>query len=152
MKCESCIEKFLKADGTATPISVKLHIADCPSCRQKISAMQKAIVLAKETMPFTMEKDLSDSIMRQVMQTTPASVQSVSLLKWIAVGFVIFLGILLIPFNSSMHDIRLWAGGIFDIFITVVFGLFITIYVSLFTASLFKNDMFSKKIAKLIRS
>lgn len=152
MKCESCIEKFLKADGGATPISVKLHMANCPSCRQKISGMQTAMGLAKESMPFTMKKDLSGSIMQQVMQMTPHSAQSVSVLKWIAVGFVILLGILLIPFNSSMHDIRLWTGGIFDIFITVVFGLFITIYVSLFTASLFKNDMFSKKIAKLIRS
>lgn len=148
-ECRKYLNLYMKNGRLG--LSVRFHAARCPKCREEILRLETALKTVQGISPFQMERDVSGYVMQRIMSLPPYNAPAVSIGKWLSAGLLILISIFLIPFNSSMQEMRLWAGGMFDIFLTVVMGLVISVYAGMFTISLFKTPYMQAKIAKLIR-
>ncbi len=155
MKCEHITDIYLKAGRSgAIPFSVRIHMLTCSKCRKEIEAFQMIQNSLMEEGPddIPAEKDLCSSVMQQISLMPGYKEPRISSMKWILAGMVILTGIFLIPFNPSMQWIRNYFGELFDVSLTLVLGLAVSLYCSAFAATHIRPAVLKEKFNRLFQS
>ncbi|MDR3237951.1 MAG: hypothetical protein LBT84_05555 [Spirochaetia bacterium] len=151
MNCEDHISHYLKRESIdRLPFLVKIHLLWCGKCRREIPALRKNLAAYRGIFPYAMKRDMSDSIMRSVCKMLPYKRGAVSESKWIISGCILLGSIFLMPFNNSMQWVRDSFGEFFDIPLTIVMGMAISLYITLFAASHLKNFGLRSKIDRIL--
>jgi len=78
---------------------------------------------------------MSEEIMTRIIHREIAFEKNVSDFKWVSSGLIIFASIILIHYSKTFSWVKLFYGGIFEVPFSIVMGLTITVYASLFVYS-----------------
>ena len=79
-----------------------------------------------------MKEDMTEIIMNSIYANAHIFRKNISSTKWISVGSLIFLSIIGITFSDSIIWLRSHFGVSFEVPLSIVMGLAITIYVCLY--------------------
>jgi len=151
MKCEKTMEKYLEQDDyTRLPIMLRMHLLFCRRCRNEIRLLSDTMDYFQETSPFHMDRDISESVMNRILKLDENYSHTMSNFKWLAVGSFIILSIMALPFNESFTWMKGHFGGNLEIPLTMVMGVGITIYVSLFAGTHPEAFQYRDKIERFI--
>ena len=150
MNCKKTIDRYLQSEHIEkVPWMVRLHTLFCPYCRKEVQAMQKKYNELTKEHPFEMHRDISASIMLEVMQSPIQYEKQISYFNWISVGIVIIASRFLITFSDTYQWLNRVFGGNFEVPLNIVLGSVISTYAALFIGSHLKDmKRFSKYIQK----
>ncbi len=133
MKCNKIIKRFLELENFLTlPLRMRWHILWCENCKEEISLLQDRLVEIRKSQPFVMKEDMTEVIMNSIYANTYVLSNNISSTKWVTVGTLIFLSIIGITFSDSIIWLKSHFGVSFEVPLSIVMGLAITIYVSLY--------------------
>jgi hypothetical protein len=137
MNCETIQRRFFEMDNQSrVPLSVRVHMLHCARCRRKINELAERFDSLLADSPFIMDRDLCEKIMKDVFQSEVRYEHQVSGLQWGAVGALILISMVLIPFSNSFGWLRHYFGRGLEIPLSIVLGLAFTIYA---LAGIFSN-------------
>jgi hypothetical protein len=129
MKCNRIVERFLeREDNNSIPLSMRLHLVVCHSCRREIFELRNLFRSLRDVTPFDMDVDLSDLVMYRIKESEINYGNTISSIKWLIVGSVIFASIFLIHFSHSLLWLKFHLGRDLLIPLNIVMGLVISIY------------------------
>lgn len=150
MNCKTTIDRYLHSNHiNKVPLLVRLHTFFCPYCRKEIQAMQNKYKRLAQDQPFEMHRDISTSIMLEVLQSPIQYKKQVSYFKWISVGVVIVASRFLVSFSDTYIWLNQEFGGNYELPLNIVLGSVISVYSALFIGSHLKDmKRFSKYIQK----
>jgi hypothetical protein len=130
------MQKFLESESSAfIPFAVTWHILFCKKCRTEIFALRDKFKELKNGAAYTVPVDLTESIMYKINLLEVQYEHNVSNFKWILVGTVIFSSLMLFTFSDSFMSLKPFFGRVLEVPISIVMGVGITIYASLFIGS-----------------
>ena len=136
MKCEKVINDFLNQDDSRYPaFLIRVHIALCSKCREEIKALQNIFIQARTGSPFKMPQNLTDQVMRVVLNSDAVYEKNISSAKWLFTGLVILASIFLVSYSDSLIWLRSHFGSILEVPLFIVLGFVITIYSALYIGS-----------------
>ncbi len=136
MKCEKVMDRYFQLDvDDGVPMSIRIHMLMCPGCRKEVQFIEKQLVSLEGDFPYIMEHDAADTVMQLVRMSSVQYRKEVSSFNWILSGFIIFSGILLLPFNKSLSWLNDYYGGQLLFPLHVVMGILISIYAVLYVGT-----------------
>ncbi len=100
MTCEKAMELLVGAkDARSLPFLAKLHLRRCAACGREARRLDMALASLRDLLPAA--PDLSDAVMSAIRRDPLRDPETVSLGKWIGVGFLIMLSIAVAPFGAD---------------------------------------------------
>jgi hypothetical protein len=122
MTCEEAMRDYLSRDNHA-PLGEALlaHLADCTTCRGEVDAMRSALHSLVVDQPG-LDCDLSGAILERINE------EQLPISAWLLPGLLILVGMLWLPFSGELAALRSLVGAAFDLTISLVMGICLTIY------------------------
>ena len=135
MRCDKAMRRIMERDdGTGYSLSLRLHLRRCARCRAEADALNAAIEeLTRAPLPFP-GIDVSDAVMAEV-ERLESYRRDVPMYNWVGGGFAILVGIVLVSFSDSFAWLRGSFGRNFEMPLSIVLGIVITLYASAFIAT-----------------
>lgn len=129
MKCNKAVDEFLKLeDFSSLPLILRFHIIFCGECRKEIARLKKILTVMNNDALYKATKDISSSVMDIIRRESAFTVKTISGTKWVGIGSVIFLSILLINFSDSFVWLKNEFGSEYTIPLSIVMGFVLTAY------------------------
>ena len=130
---ERIMKKYLEIDNNNDlPLSVRIYMLIYPSFRKEVNNMSKQLEIFKQDSPFKSRFDITGDIMIRIREIELDYDYSISSIKWLIGGSVIFASILLIPFSNSLTWLKTQFGSAIEVPIGLVLGAVITLYSCLY--------------------
>jgi membrane glycosyltransferase len=127
------INKFLKSDtNRPIPLDIRLYMLLFPKAKNNIKKLKKELEVVKHETPFFMERDMSNSIMEQIIRIEVDYVNYMSYSKWIMAGLIIFASVFLISYSNSFIWMKSYFGTSLELPLNIITGVIITLYSILF--------------------
>jgi hypothetical protein len=135
MKCDKVVEKYLKLeDYSAVPLILKIHILLCRECRKEISGLKKVFSLMINDSPYKSATDISTSVMNIIRAQHVSAEKTISGIKWVSIGTIIFSSILLVNYSESFIWLKVEFGSDYTIPMNIVMGFILTAYSAILIA------------------
>jgi len=129
MKCHKAVEEYLKIeDYNQVPFFLKLHIITCRDCRNEISRLGKLFELIGKDSIYKSRSTISSSVMDVIRRESIYSAKTISGVKWVTIGTVIFISILLINFSESFVWLKNEFGSDYTVPLSIVMGFVLSAY------------------------
>jgi hypothetical protein len=136
MMYEKMMNRFLELDNdTELPFTLRLFMLLSPGYRREVNNLREQIKALRKEAPFVMPCDMSPEIMESILVLAIRHDYGVSSLKWLFVGIVIWLSIILFSFSDSLIPMADYFGAHLLVPINIVLGLGISIYAAIYMAS-----------------
>ncbi len=134
MKCDDAIRRILEHDdGTEYPARLRLHLRRCGSCRAEAEGLRCAVEELRRG-PFSApDIDVGDAVMAEI-ERMQSYRRNVPLYNWLGGGLAILGGIVLVSFSDSFAWLQISIGRNFEMPLSIVLGIVITLYASAFIA------------------
>jgi hypothetical protein len=147
MKCDRAIEEYLKLDNSSCmPLMLRFHIMLCRKCRYEIKKLDMTFLLLRKDSPYYSPNNIALSVMNILRSGKVATCKTVSGLKWVSSGAIIFSSIVLINFSESFIWLKKEFGSHYIIPLSIVMGLVLTAYSAILIAC---NYEYIKKYIEL---
>ncbi len=129
MKCSKAVEDYLKLENNShTPFILKLHLMFCRECREEAVRLKKVFNLLKNDSVYKSPYDIKTSVMDIIRSESVYVVKTISGLKWVTIGSIIFFSILLINFSDSFLWLKIEFGSDYTIPMSIVMGFVFSAY------------------------
>ncbi|MDY6934446.1 MAG: hypothetical protein SVZ03_09525 [Spirochaetota bacterium] len=129
INCDKIITRFLEMeDYRVIPLNIRVHMLFCNRCRVEVYMLKDALDEIREFNPFPLRKDLTDEIMQKILLTETPYKKEISTFNWVTAGLIIFLSIFLISYSEPMIWLKNQFGNNFEVPLSIVLGLIISIY------------------------
>ncbi|HSV97828.1 MAG TPA: hypothetical protein VLM75_12975 [Spirochaetota bacterium] len=134
MKCDDALRRIIEHDdGARYPARLRLHLRRCARCRAEAEGLRFAVgALRRGPLPVP-DIDVSDAVMAEIGRMESYG-RNVPLYNWLGGGLAIVGGIVLVSFSDSFALLRNSFGRNFEMPLSIVLGLAITLYASAFIA------------------
>ena len=140
MKCEKAVEEYLKIEGNShTPVLLKIHIFFCSECRKEIARLKKLFILLRNDSLYKSSRDMTSSVMDILRRESIYTAKTISGLKWVTIGSIIFFSILLLNFSESFLWLKNEFGSDLTIPLSIVMGFAFTAYATVLVACNYEN-------------
>ena len=140
MKCDKVVEEYLKyEDFYHIPFVLKLHILLCGDCRREIFGIKSIFILLKSDSLYKLPYDITPSVMDRIRIENVYSIRTISGIKWVAIGSVIFISILLINFSESFLWMKSEFGSDYTLPLSIVLGSVFTAYAAVVVGCNYEN-------------
>ncbi|HNU91178.1 MAG TPA: hypothetical protein PKO25_04850 [Spirochaetota bacterium] len=135
MKCDEAMRRLLEHDNApGYPLPLRLHLRRCAHCRAEEARLRAALEELKAVALSPRDMDISDAVMAGI-ERLESYRRDVPMYNWIGGGLAILGGIVLISFSDSFAWLRGSFGGDFEVPLSIVLGIVITLYASAFIAT-----------------
>jgi hypothetical protein len=153
MRCESFLDRYDLLDAGEEPgILLRLHLARCPRCQEKVLAVNGALAAYREESAapgfdeeggsmregafFAVEEDerVDERIMAAV-RLLPKPRREANVRDWAIAGGLIVASMALIPFDQSISSIKEIFGTSYALPLSLVLGIALTVYAAVFIAT-----------------
>lgn len=135
MKCDEAMRRVLEHDdGSHRPVLLRLHLRRCARCRAEAAALDAALRELRQTPLSRRDMDVSDAVMAEI-ERLESYRRDVPMYNWVGGGLAILGGIVLVSFSDSFAWLRGSFGGDFEVPLSIVLGIVITLYASAFIAT-----------------
>ncbi len=132
MRCERIIREYLELeDRSRIPFAMRIHILLCRGCRSEIVLMNRVFSSMRRDTPYRAGIDFAPAIMDIIRRESGYAERTISGIKWIAIGTVIFFSILLVNFSESYLWLNDTFGSNYTIPVSIVMGFAFTAYASI---------------------
>jgi len=133
MRCNKMLQAFFESEESCyVPFLVRWHMMFCKSCRSEILAMRNIFRNARIHSTVAIPRDLTDSIMAKIGDSSELFEKSISFYRWLFVGIVIFASMFLISFSNSFTWLKQQFGSVLEIPVNIVLGFVISLYAASF--------------------
>ncbi len=135
MKCDDAMRRVLEHDDrTEYPVLLRLHLRRCARCRAEAGRIRSAVEeLRRMPLPVA-EIDVGDAVMAEI-ERMESYRRKVPLYNWAAGGMAILGGVVLVSFSDSFAWLQSSFGRNFEMPLSIVLGVVITLYASAFIAT-----------------
>ncbi len=135
MKCDEAMRRVLEqGEGWGRSLSLRLHLRRCARCRAEAAALDAALRELRQTPLPGSDIDVSDAVMAEI-ERRESYRRDVPMYNWVGGGLVILGSIVLVSFSDSLAWLRGSYGGNFEVPLSIVLGIVITLYASAFIAT-----------------
>lgn len=141
MRCETFLDRYDLLDAGEEPgMALRLHLARCPSCRDRVAAMDAALAAyreeaADEAARLSPEAErLEDHIMAAV-RLLPKPKRELHANDWAMAGLVLLGALALIPFDANFGIIKAFFGTSYSLPFALVVGVALTVFGTVFIAT-----------------
>lgn len=135
MKCDEAMRKVLELDqGSGHLLFLWLHLRRCARCRAEAAALDAILCKLRQTPLPGPDMDVSDAVMAEI-ERLESYRRDVPMYNWVGGGLAILGGIVLVSFSDSFAWLRGSFGGDFEVPLSIVLGIVITLYASAFIAT-----------------
>lgn len=135
MKCDEAMRRVLEHDdGSHRSVLLWLHLRRCARCRAEAAALDAALRELRQTALAGSGIDVSAAVMAEIERCATYR-RNVPMYSWVGGGLGIFGGIVLVSFSDSLVWLRGSFGGDFEVSLSIVLGIVITLYASAFIAT-----------------
>jgi hypothetical protein len=136
-QCEFVQNKLIGLESLSRiPFLVRVHLFFCPECRKEAERMFSLLDDMRSFEPLPEDFDISDRVMEAILALSPAvEAKNVSMAKWIGVGFIILISMVLVRFSKTYLWVSAAYGNNFEVSVYIVFGIVLTVYTALFIGS-----------------
>jgi hypothetical protein len=110
---------------------LRFHLLFCSECRREISRLRDLFVFVKNDSLYKSSYDISTSVMNIIRRESAFNGKTISGLKWVTIGSIIFLSILLINFSESFVWLKGEFGSGYTIPMSIVMGFVLTAYATI---------------------
>jgi hypothetical protein len=132
MNCKKAQNLFMEMDNRESlPVPLSVHMFLCPRCRHMVKTLGESLASLQQDAPFAMRYDLSDQIMKSVLNSDMRYEHNVSIFKWTAAGSLILMSMALIPFSNSFEWLRRYFGTGLELPMSIVLGMILSTYASI---------------------
>jgi len=132
MKCNRAVEEFLKLeDYSHIPFLLKLHILICRECRKEITKVAGVFAFLKNDSLYKSSYDISLSVMDTIRRESVFTAKTISGLKWVSIGLIIFFSIFLVHFSESFLWLKNEFGSYYMLPMSIVMGFVFTAYATI---------------------
>jgi hypothetical protein len=129
MKCNKAVEDYIKLeDPSQLPFILKFHILFCGDCRREVSGLRRLFFLLRNDSLYKSPSDISFSVMDIIRRESVYIEKTVSGFKWLSIGSLIFMSILLLNFSDSFLWLKNEFGSELTIPLSIVMGFVFTAY------------------------
>ncbi len=140
MKCKNAVDEYLKLERVSQmPLLLKIHILFCRECRKETSRLGGFFNLLRNDSLYKSSYDISSSVMDIIRRESVFPAKTISGLKWVSIGSIIFLSILLINFSESFVWLKKEFGSDYTLPMSLVMGFIVTAYVTILVGCNYEN-------------
>ncbi len=135
MKCDDAMRRIIEHDDSAGyPVFLRLHLRRCARCRAEAERLRIALAdLRNAPLPVS-DIDVADAVMVEI-ERLESYRRDVPMYNWVGGGLAILGGIVLVSFSDSLAWLQSSFGGNFEVPLSIVLGIVITLYASAFIAT-----------------
>ncbi len=132
-KCNKAVDKYLEIeDPSHIPFLIRFHMAFCRECRIEILRLKNLFVSLLNESSYEAEYSMTSSIMHLINNERNLNVKKISVFKWVTIGSVIYLSIVLINYSESFLCVKKELGSFYTISMSIVMGLLLSAYSVIF--------------------
>ncbi|HOO70201.1 MAG TPA: hypothetical protein PK926_00450 [Spirochaetota bacterium] len=136
MRYEKMFKRFLELDNNAPlPVSVRIYMIFFPRFRKEIALLRSVLKKIQKEPPFNLPVDFSEDIMKRIEKLNLHYGHNISTMRWIFIGVIIWLSIMLITFSNSFSWLTDYFGARLLIPLNIVLGTGISIYAACYILS-----------------
>ncbi|MBN2875530.1 MAG: hypothetical protein JXM71_10590 [Spirochaetales bacterium] len=130
MTCKRFLILLDGLDNGELPPEMIAHARSCPACAHELDVLRSAMNLYR--VPCSADSaDIAPLVAARVREA-PTPRRAVSMRDWLVSGLVIVASMVLIPLLAAFRQLRADYGSGFTVSVSLVFGLLLTVYASLF--------------------
>jgi hypothetical protein len=137
MKCDRAMERYLSAEDIngSIPPDVRKHIEQCPQCRAEAESFAGAMNEMLRAQDLMRTDDIAAIVMARVSLEGDVPAREVPVYQWVCAGMILFGGMMLVTFSDSLVWLKSVFGRNIEVPMSLVLGIIITIYASIFVAT-----------------
>ena len=129
MSYEKMMKRFLEMDNNVSiPFSVRIYMLFFRKFNREVRELQAMFVQLRDQGAYEMSRDITDDLMQKIQRLNLLYGHSVSSMKWLFVGVVIWLSIMLITFSNSFEALKNHFGANLLVPLNIVLGAVVSIY------------------------
>ena len=152
MICKIVRAQILRIDnGESPPFYIKWHLKNCPACNGLNLNLQETLANLQRGVAFKIPFNKTNDILNHIYGINPAQ-KHLSYPKWIFPGLMLIFSTILLHFSDYVNWLNQYFGRQLEAPLSLVMGIFLTIYVVIFMGAhseeLKKFWPISKKIAE----
>lgn len=136
MSYEKMIKRYLEMDNNAhMPITVRVYMLLFKKFREEVLQIQSVLASLRNEEAFDLTEDLSEEIIEKIKRLESIYGHSVSTVRWILAGVVIWFSIVLITFSNSFSELTEYFGAHLLVPVNIVLGVGISVYAASYIAT-----------------
>lgn len=131
MNCNRIISGYIELeDRTRVPLMLRLHMLFCRECREEMRALEDMFDSLESDAPYRAGINLTPTVMDLIRRENSYVEKTISGIKWVAIGTIIFFSMLLINFSESFLWLKDTFGVNYTLPVSIVMGFAFTAYAS----------------------